>query len=216
MSKRVKVNVKVCGITRREDAISSLELGAAAIGINIYPPSPRFVSLESAKELLEIIPPGKRVMVDVAPTPKDLQKRLALGFDFFQIHFPLFTLEVTIAEWSSMVSPERLWLVPRLPEGESFPETILEFANTFLVHAPSGKLFGGAGKTGNWKAFNTLKNKCPQKTWILAGGLNPENIKKAIPKSGTRYIDISSGVESSPGIKDKEKINKLFQNLKSL
>ena len=97
MSKRVKVNVKVCGITRREDAIASLELGAAAIGINIYPPSPRFVSLESAKELLEIIPPGKRVMVDVAPTPKDLQKRLALGFDFFQIHFPLFTLEVTIA-----------------------------------------------------------------------------------------------------------------------
>ena len=214
MSNRIKV--KVCGITRQGDAIASLELGADAIGINIYPPSPRSVSLERAKELLETIPPGKRVMVDVAPTPKDLKKRFALGFDFFQIHFPLSTHHTTIAEWSNMVSPEWLWLAPRLPEGESFPEAILEYANTFLVDAHSGKLYGGTGKTGDWQAFNSLKNKYPEKTWILAGGLNPDNIKKAIQTSGTRYVDINSGVESSPGNKDAEKINKLFQNLKYL
>ncbi len=213
MSKRIEVKVKVCGITRQEDAVAALELGAAAIGVNFYPPSPRFVSREKAVELLEIIPSGQRVMVSVNPSPVDLEIFSLMGFDFFQIHFPNSTSENTLADWIKAVGTEKLWLAPRIPEGESFPESILEFANTFLVDAHSKKLFGGTGKTGDWQAFNFLKNKYPDKTWILAGGLSPDNIKNAVQISGTRYVDINSGVESSPGIKDSRKLSALFNNL---
>ncbi len=208
------IKVKVCGITRREDAQSALELGADAIGINFYQLSPRFVSLDEARNLIATIPPGKRIMVDVSPTPNDLRQRLDLGFDYFQIHFPLSTDDATIAEWSYIVSSERLWLSPRISQGEVFPERLLEFAGTFLIDAPSDQLYGGTGHTGNWEAFRLLQNRHPEKNWILAGGLSPENISNALQQSGAKYIDVNSGVETSPGIKNPERLKVLFNKIR--
>ena len=211
-----KIKVKVCGITREEDAQTALDLGAEAIGINLYQPSPRSVSLKRAQELLQTIPQGKRVMVDVSPSLKELKQRLELGFDKFQIHFPHTTPDSTIDEWSRVVGTEYLWLAPRIPQGKDFPERLLGLAQTFLIDAPSNHLYGGTGETGNWQAFKALKTKNPHKTWILAGGLNPENIAQAIQTSETAYVDINSGVETSPGVKDAGKLAALFNNLPRL
>ncbi len=211
------VKVKVCGITRKEDAEAALDLGAEAIGINFYQPSPRFVSYDRAKELLQAIPVGKRVMVSVSPTHKELEQCLEMGFDIFQIHFPLSTPDSTIIEWGRVVGMARLWLAPRMPKGKGdiFPERLLGLAKTYLIDAPSDKLYGGTGKTGNWEAFGILQKRYPEKNWILAGGLNPENIALAVRTSETRYADINSGVESTPGIKSTEKLTTLFKNLRS-
>ncbi len=207
------VRVKVCGITRPEDASAALRAGADRIGLNLYAGSPRRISLARASELLIDIPQGRRVMVDVETEPERLVEYRQCGFDFFQIHFDLSAGRDKISAWSKVVSSKRLWLGPRLPQGEPFPEWLLEFADTILFDAYAHGVYGGSGKTGNWSRFAELQEKFPEKTWVLAGGLSPDNIAEAMRVSQARFVDVNSGVESAPGIKDAGKIERFMDEV---
>jgi phosphoribosylanthranilate isomerase len=110
----------------------------------------------------------------------------------------------------------RLWLAPKLPPGEDVPAEWLPLAATFLLDTFHAGGFGGSGKTGDWDKFARHQQGHPQNTWVLAGGLTPDNITGAIASSGTRFVDVNSGVESSPGVKDRVKLERLAAALKQI
>lgn len=209
-----KVAVKICGLTREADIDLALELGADFCGFIVYPKSPRGLSLERAVELSSRVPEGKRVLVDVETGPDELERRRDAGFDYFQIHADLSGGLAPLAAWSGRVGRERLWLAPRLQPAEVFPETVLEFADTVLLDTYHKNQVGGTGATGDWTTFATLKQQHPQTNWILAGGLNAANVLDAIAATNSERVDISSGVESEPGMKNPEKLRQLFRVLK--
>lgn len=210
------VQVKICGMTREEDIRKALDLGARWIGMILFPKSPRCISLESATELLPLIPQGRRVAVDVAPSIERLKEYQAAGFDFFQIHFDVADAEEMVAAWSETVGKEHLWLAPKVKPGDAFPDYVLKYTDSFLIDTYSVQAYGGTGRTGDWDGFAKLQAAHPDKNWILAGGVNPENAQEAVRQSGTRRLDASSGLEASPGVKDHEKLAALFSSLKML
>ena len=202
--------IKICGLRRPEDIRLSTELGANYLGLIVYERSPRAVPREEIPERLSLIPGGKRVCVDVNTGTRELEQLGDLGFDFFQIHFDLEISLATVAAWSGIVGPERLWLVPRIPPGEPFPQMVLEFADTVLVDAFSTSAHGGTGKTADWQRFGDWSTLYGHKRWGLAGGLSPDNALEALAATQASLLDFNSGVERSPGHKDPEKLRRLF------
>lgn len=211
------LKIKVCGLSREEDIALSASLGASYLGLIRYFQSPRYVDDSHARNLIRLIPEGRRVAVDVQPDRQRISQFINEGFDWFQIHFTLNTPQSTILSWSDLASPARLWLAPKLPpEIEEFPPTLLNLANTFLIDTYATNAFGGTGKTGNWHRFASWQKQYPDKRWILAGGLNPENIQEALTSSGAQHIDVNSGAESSPGRKDATKLRQFFARATSV
>lgn len=202
--------IKVCGLTRVEDGLFALHLGADYLGVILYERSPRMATEQQARLLANSFPAGRRVCVDVSPTPQELEAHGDLGFDYFQIHCNLDVTPDTLAAWSGIVGKDRLWLAPRIPPQTPFPETFLPFADTLLIDAYDPDLHGGTGKAGDWGKFSATMRKYPDTRFVLAGGLNPQNIKDALRESGARLVDVNSGVESSPGIKDHDKLGAFF------
>ena len=206
--------IKVCGLTREEDVKLTLSLGADYFGFILYPQSPRAVSLDRAVELAATVPVGQRVAVDVATSLKDLKSYRDAGFDYFQIHFGADFEHSNLAEYSKIVGKDKLWLAPRLASEDTFPENILDYADTILVDTFVNDQFGGTGKVGDWARFNTLKERYPQTNWVLAGGLSPSNLLESLVSSAADHLDINSGVESKPGIKDEVKLREAFKVLR--
>lgn len=202
--------IKVCGLTQVEDGQLALELGADYLGVIRYDKSPRFATEKQARLLTNSFPVGKRVCVDVDPTPQELEAHGDLGFDCFQLHFGLDIALATVAAWSGIVGRENLWLAPHLPPGEPFPENLCAFADTVLIDTYRAGKIGGTGQTGNWAAFRELMAAYPDTRFILAGGLRAENIREALRQSGARIVDVGSGVEARPGIKDAGRLRAFF------
>ncbi len=201
---------KVCGITRAADAQLAAELGADFVGFILYPKSPRYLALAAYETLRAELPAvPKRVAVMVEPSNEELAAALAAGFDFFQIHARADVSLASVAAWSAAVGAGRLWLAPKLPPGVAFPVQWLPLAGTFLVDTYHAEGFGGSGRTGDWSSFAALAAVHPEKTWVLAGGLSPDNIVAARAQSGARLVDVNSGVESAPGVKSHEKLRAL-------
>jgi len=201
---------KVCGLTRAEDARLATELGADFLGFILYPKSPRYLGLGDAAELARGAPRGpKRVAVLVEPTLEELDWAQEAGFDRFQIHARADLPLAVVRGWSEAVGARELWLAPKLPPGVAFPMDWLPLAATFLVDTYHAEGFGGSGKTGDWSGFAALAVAHPEKTWVLAGGLSPENVAEARRQSGACFVDLNSGVESAPGVKDEAKLRAL-------
>lgn len=205
--------VKVCGITRPEDGRLAISLGASYLGFIHYARSPRAIDLETYADLNHALPDSFRVLVDVRPDLDTLKQQVAAGFDFFQIHFADPHDAAYLSAVSELVGFERLWLAPKLPPEVMFPESLFEFAETFLIDTYRKDGFGGSGRIGDWDGFRNLKEDYPEKTWILAGGLAPDNIVKALDVAAPSIVDVSSGLESSPGIKSAEKLKAFFAKL---
>jgi phosphoribosylanthranilate isomerase len=204
------IQLKVCGQTRVEDAQAAADLGADYLGFILYPKSPRHLSLERYKEIAPALPARpRRVAVLVEPSNEELGAVMAAGFDLFQIHYAHTTSSETVRAWSGLVGAHRLWLAPKLPPGEDVPADWLPLAATFLLDTFHAAGFGGSGKTGDWEKFARHQQSYPQHTWILAGGLNPDNLTDAVTASGARIVDVNSGVETSPGVKDHAKLKQL-------
>ena len=208
------LQLKVCGQTRAEDARVAADIGADYLGFILYPKSPRYLSLDAYKALAPSLPAGpQRVAVMVEPSTEELAAVTAAGFDFFQIHFAHTTSLETLRGWSGLVGAHRLWLAPKLPPAVDVPAEWLPLAGTFLLDTFHAEGFGGSGKTGDWKKFARHREAYPQHTWILAGGLSPDNVADAVARSGAFFIDVNSGVESSPGVKDHAKRQRLAEVL---
>lgn len=213
----MRTKIKVCGITSEKDARLALDCGADYLGIIAYEKSPRHAPRENIKPLLEFIPQGKRVFVDVSTPTDTLDEVRKWGFDHYQIHFDLQISMASVAGWSGLVGMDHLWAAPRIPPDEFyFPQVIMEFSETILVDSYSKEVYGGSGNAGgNWQRFLDCKTLYSHKSWVLAGGLNPHNIRDALAFTDAEMIDVNSGVESEPGIKDPELLRAFFENVRT-
>lgn len=200
------IRFKVCGVTSHVDAEFADRCGADYLGFILYPKSPRYVALETYRAMAARLPERRKVAVSVEPTPAELGMMRAAGFDFFQIHFKHDLPVETVMAWSKVVGVERLWLAPKLPPATDVPPAFLPLAKYFLLDTFHADKFGGTGLTGDWAKFARHQRAQPDKTWILSGGLNAENIGEALRASGARFVDVNSGVESAPGVKDPAKL----------
>src|SRR5258708_40030856 len=143
------------------------------------------------------------------PSLSELVNYASAGFDLFQIHFPLETADHVIASWAVNVGVNRLWLAPKLPPEVELPESILSFSQAVLWDSFKKGSFGGTGETSDWAKFKRTKEAHPEKTWILAGGLNPEDIGAAVQTTDNRFVDVNNRVESTTGGKRGEKPKRL-------
>ncbi len=209
-----EMKIKVCGLTNLRDAQMCLKAKVDYFGFNLHVKSPRYAAPDKAAELAAIVPEGRRVLVDVAPQPAQIRQYRKLGFDFFQIHFDADLPAEYAAQWTDAAGRENLWLAPRIPPYKTFPKELLNLADVFLLDAYSKDKYGGSGQTGDWEKFAALKNKHPDKTWILAGGLSPENIAEAVRNSGAAFVDVNSGIETEPGIKSAVKLKAFLENIR--
>lgn len=207
------VSLKVCGLTNQADAEFAAQAGADYLGFILHPDSPRYLSLAQFGSFAPALPKGRKVAVAVEPSPAQLVEMSAAGFDFFQVHFRHDLPLSAVAGWAQAVGVDRLWLAPKLPPGISVPAAILPLTRTFLFDTYHVRKFGGTGETGDWNKFKRHRRLHPKKTWILSGGLNPVNISDALRQSGARFVDVSSGVESAPGVKDHGKLQRLVEKL---
>lgn len=207
------IRLKVCGLTSLVDAEFADRCGADYLGFNLYPQSPRHISLLQYQAMAKLLPERKHMAVMVEPSAAELSEAVAAGFDFFQIHFRADLPLASIAAWSTAVEAGHLWLAPKLPPEADVAADLLPLAKFFLLDTFQADGFGGSGRTGDWPKFARHQRAHSEKTWILSGGLNAENIGDALRQSGARFVDVNSGVESAPGVKDPEKLQRFVVRL---
>ncbi len=210
------IRVKVCGITSLVDAEAAHAAGADYLGFILHPLSPRHITLDAFKALLPGLPALKKVAVIVYSSPDDLERVKDVGFDYVQVHFPNETAFFEVAMWTDIITPDRLWLAPRIRPGKELDVAFVPLADTFVLDAYHPTKMGGSGEVGDWAAHAWLTEKFIKVTWVLAGGLNAENIVAAIAASKAKLVDVNSGVEASPGIKDHAKLKAFFEALKQI
>jgi phosphoribosylanthranilate isomerase len=199
------VPFKVCGLTSAGDAAAAERSGAACLGFILYSGSPRHITLEQFRALAAGVSRPK-VAVCVTPSVGEIEAFLSAGADYIQAHFPPEVPFKTLRAWSEAAGAGRLWLAPRLPPPLDVPTGWLPLADSFLLDTFDPVKFGGTGQTGDWQKFARHQRAHPGKTWILSGGLDAGNVAAAVRESGARWVDVNSGVESSPGVKDHAKL----------
>ncbi|MGA9408386.1 MAG: phosphoribosylanthranilate isomerase [Bacteroidota bacterium] len=194
--------VKICGVTTLDDALYAAELGADAIGFNFYQLSKRYISPDHAAEIVNSLPADiMRVGVFVNPEREFVNAILQSNI--------LNTLQFSGEETPDTISGYRLPVIKAIhvANAESIREMKLFNVDSFLLDTFRNEDFGGTGKTFDWdiavraKQFGNV---------IVAGGLTPENIADAVRKVKPHGVDVSSGVEIRPGIKDHKKIKEFI------
>lgn len=194
-------------------------MGADYLGFIFYPKSPRYISFAEWKALdLPEDRLAKAVFVSVEPSLEDLGQAVELGFRHFQIHLPEEAEgESYLKELRDLpgMSEVKLWLAPKIHSAEAFRPAWLPFIDGVLIDGKKKGFFGGTGKRADWRLFSELKEKYPEKEWILAGGLGPGDVVEAISRSGARILDFNSGVESAPGEKDVVSLEMLAREIQS-
>jgi phosphoribosylanthranilate isomerase len=208
------VRFKVCGLTSLVDAEAADAVGADYLGFILYPKSPRHVSFAQFAAMTPRLPPRKKVAVVVEPTAEALVEIKAAGFDYVQVHFSPTTSLVTVERWLEVIPRERLWLAPRVPPGQELDSSFIALVDHVLLDTYHPQAHGGTGQTGDWTSFKALRVGLPHVNFILAGGLNPENIGAALATTGARWVDVNSGIESAPGVKDHTKLQAFVSALR--
>ncbi len=194
---------KICGLSTPETVEAALDGGAAFLGFNFFPSSPRFIAPEAAARLA---PParGKATIVAVTVDPDDdLIDRLmaTLKPDLIQLHG-----RETPARAREVSRRAGVGVIKALPVSESADldaamafETVVEHLMFDAKPPPDAAMPGGLGATFDWTLMTGRRFARP---WLLAGGLDPWNVAEALRQSGAPFADVSSGVERGPGIKD--------------
>lgn len=204
------IRVKVCGLTSLVDAEFADRCGVDYLGFILYPKSPRFIALESFRAMATRLPERRKVAVSVEPTVAELTSMAEAGFDFFQVHFRPEVATALVPQWADVVGAKKLWLAPKLPPAADLDAALLPHADYFLLDTFHADKFGGTGATGDWAKFARHQTTHPEKWWVLSGGLNAENIGEALRASGTKFVDVNSGIESAPGVKDHAKLKRFI------
>ena len=200
------VRIKICGITRMEDAEAAVSAGVNALGFIFVPQSPRYILPEAAGKIVSALPPFiSTVGVFAGESRERIGKTVsACGLSAIQLHG-----NETPEECSGFSRP----VIKAFRMDDSFNEELVSGYNVsgFLLDTAVKGMFGGTGKTFDWKRAVPVKAFGPV---ILSGGLNPDNIAEAVSTVEPYGVDVSSGVEISPGVKDHEKIFKLMRNFR--
>lgn len=197
--------VKFCGMTRREDIEYAVGLGVDYVGVVLYDKSPRFVEWKSACKLLEGLEGVRKVAVMVNPTLEEVDRVFEVGFDLVQLHGS------ESSEFAKLVGTERTVKAFQTCPGLEVPE-VWKNCHSILLDACTLEGYGGSGKVANWTMASDLTLKGYRV--ILAGGLNPQNVMQAIKAVRPYGVDVSSGIESSPGIKDRKKMEEFINAVK--
>lgn len=196
------VRVKICGITRLEDALAAVRLGADALGFNFWPRSKRFIAPADARAIVRRLPPfvtAVGVFVDPA-RDEVLRAQDASGVTVVQLH--------------GDEPPELCASLPfpvvkaiRVTDGHSLAKLASYEVQAFLLDSPSAG-YGGSGTAFEWELAAEAAGEL---TVILAGGLAPENVADAIAVVGPWAVDVASGVERAPGVKDAERMRSFIE-----
>ncbi len=197
-----RVRVKICGVTRLEDALLAADLGADALGFNLWPGSKRHVSASVARGIVDRLPPfvtAVGVFVNQPPT-EVLTLAAEAGLGTVQLHGD--------EPWDDVNGyPIPAVKAVRLNGPESLVDLHRYRVRAFLLDAP-GAGFGGSGTTCDWRLAAEVAARTRV---ILAGGLTPDNVTEAIRAVRPWAVDVASGVESSPGVKDPEKLRRFVE-----
>ena len=213
---RASTKVKICGLTREDGVEAVIESGADYIGVVLLAKSPRTISIERAAELLDPVPRKiLRVGLFVEPDDKFLEETLKdLRLDLLQLHGKETPnrIEAVRKEFGIPVMKALgIFDASDLQRAREF-EDVADIT-MFDAKPPKGAdRPGGHGKAFDWTLLAGLKWKTP---WMLAGGLTPENVAQAVELSGAKIVDVSSGVESAPGVKDPDKIRRFVAAAKA-
>jgi phosphoribosylanthranilate isomerase len=191
--------VKICGITRVEDALAAAHAGAHAIGLVFHPASPRYVQIDQARAIARSLPPFITVVaLFVEPDPQT-------------VHDVLREVPIQLLQFHGDETPEfcAQFPLPYIKAVRMAPGAdLLQYAAAhrgakgLLVDAYSERVYGGSGESFDWR---TLPRTLPLPV-VLAGGLTPQNVAEAIRIARPWAVDVSSGVEREKGVKDADKI----------
>lgn len=202
-----ELRVKICGITRESDACEVIDAGADALGFNFWPRSKRYLEPMAAFPWIRELPEVTRIAVVVNPEIELLERIHEAGcFDAIQFHgdeAPEFCAEHGGERWIKAFAV--------CSENRQLPRTFL--TTDFLLDAPTAE-YGGSGIVANWTAAANFVESHSTKRFFLAGGLTPANVAAAVRGVRPHGVDVASGVESSPGIKDLEKVQEFIRQAK--
>ena len=205
-----KIRVKICGITRPEDARAAVAAGADALGFIFYPPSPRNISAGDVGRIVKDLPP---FVTRVGVFVNDSVERIGIVAHTAGLNL----VQLAGDEDAKYISGLRgiPWIKAIRVENEKDIEGCLEIMKLghVLLDSKVHGVMGGSGKSFDW---SLVKDRIPGEKIVLAGGLNVENIEEAIRVVKPYAVDVSSGVESSPGIKDHDKIREFIALVREL
>ena len=202
-----QVKVKVCGMTSLKDAMAAVEEGADAIGFIFYKKSPRSVTMKLVREIVLELPPFiDTVGVFVDETAEQINKIADYcNLDIIQLHgdeSPIFCKKIR----RKVIKAFRIKDMQSVKKLSSFQ------VSGFLLDTFSENLHGGTGKVFDWNLALPAKKFGPV---IMAGGLTPNNVQQAVRQIRPYGVDVCSGVESEPGIKDHKKVRAFLNNAKA-
>jgi phosphoribosylanthranilate isomerase len=216
---RAVFRIKICGVTRAEDAEQAAAAGADAVGLNFYAASPRYLTIDQARQVLRAVPAGvARVGVFVnAATELVRSARRQLPLDWIQLHGdepPDYLAQLDEPAVIKAFRCGRAGLdavaayLERCRHGQRLPQAILIDA-----HVP--QQYGGTGRVADWALLAGDRTWALGLPFILAGGLTPENVRTAIAQTRPDAIDTASGVESAPGRKEPARIDRFVRQAKA-
>jgi phosphoribosylanthranilate isomerase len=197
-----RVRVKICGITRLEDALLAASLGADALGFNLWPGSKRHVDADTARAIVDRLPPFVTpvgVFVNQPPTTV-LALAAQAGVQVVQLHGD--------ESWDDVNGyPIPAVKAVRLAGRESLRDLHRYRVRALLLDAPSPG-YGGSGAACDWALAREVAERT---TVLLAGGLTPDNVAEAIRAVRPWGVDVASGVESAPGVKDPDRLRRFIE-----
>ncbi len=202
----MRTRVKICGITRAEDALAAARAGADAVGFVFYPPSPRYVEVEQAAEIAAALPPFVTTVGLFVNADADAIARVVdeVGVDLLQFHGN---------ECPDYCARHRRpWIkAVRMKTGVDPAAEAARYAGAraLLLDAYRPGVPGGTGEAFDWDRIPP--SLAPR--IVLAGGLTPENVTEAVRRVGPWAVDVSGGVEAAPGIKDPDKIERFMRGV---
>lgn len=203
----MRTRIKICGITRPQDAVAAADAGADAIGLVFYPPSPRFLSVERAIEVRDALPPFvQTVALFVNPSRAEvdavLERVRPAMLQFHGEEPPEFCAAFPVPWLKACRVREGVDLLEYF---RSYPGAAGWLADAFVEG------YGGAGKSFDWSLVPAKRDR----PLVLSGGLTKDNAAEAVRRVRPWAVDVSSGVESAKGIKDAAKIAAFIQEVKN-
>jgi len=205
----MRTRVKICGITRAQDALKAVELGVDAIGLVFYEKSPRAISIEEARTIIQKMPPFISIVgLFVDPSPKDVAAILhRVSLDLLQFHG-----DEIPSECSAYGKPYIKAI--KVKDDLDIAAEVKKYttARGILLDSYDPKIPGGTGRVFDWSKIP----KQLDKPLILAGGLTPENVWQAITKVRPYAVDVSGGIEIEKGIKDQDKMIAFMRSVQSV
>jgi phosphoribosylanthranilate isomerase len=199
-------HVKICGITNEKDALDSVHAGADALGFNFFPGSSRYISLESLDWIRSLNGMVDRFAVVVNPEQELIDTLWnSRCFEMIQFHgdeSPTRCAMSGVTNWMKAI---------RVRDRESLAEANRFSTVHILLDSWSPAAYGGTGKTADWKMIGEFLAEHPEHRFVLAGGLNPDNVAEAIRSVRPAAVDVAGGVEESPGKKDPTKVRAFIE-----